>query len=91
MENLIKMGNMCSANSAQAVATTGQHTTAAPLHPASQMKPVSTTTGGNEPWRSLLLGAEVLVKSVHPHNLKKFKSKGDEAKDSARKIKSAGN
>ena len=36
-----------------------------------------TLANSQEPWRSLLLDKEVLVKSIHPHVLTRFKT-GDE-------------
>ena len=88
------MGSMCSG--APVSASAGEM--AATIKPSSiaisTKTPTSGPTDDGEGWKLLALEDEVLVKSVHTHILKKFKSKDDDLAGAAAKgekvIKSAG-
>ena len=90
------MGNMCGS----APGTTQAIVNGAPTSMKSRTITTEIPTPGAprapaavETWRKFVLSDEVLVKSVHPHILKKFRSAHDELARSARsekKIKSAG-
>ena len=82
------MGTMCGGEP-----VSSKNSTTAPMaKPTAIMTNMEqkSTQGGSEPWRSLLLGEDVLVRNVHPHVLKKFKDATDEIPASARVHKSQG-
>ncbi len=77
------MGNVCSGNQAGMVSNQAKGSPQAPNKLMTRMKTVDADSAKNkantdQPWRALLLDKEVLVKSVHPHVLIRFKTGEEE-------------
>ena len=88
------MGNMCGGDATSTVqGKLGAPTSggpSAPLHPTLMRKPDEAPGDKDAAWRHLLLSNDVLITSVHPHKLGKFRS-GEEGHEAARPVKSAAN